>query len=252
MLRYVAIGDSLSEGVGDEPWPDGSPRGWTDRLAALLADDDPQRPVHYANLAIRGQRAAQVRETQLSAARRLEPDVVTLTAGMNDLLRPRIDFGRLRSDLFAMVSPFTEAGVAVMLVPIPDIVRVSPAGRLIDARRRRLNGLYQELVDECGVLPLTETKGSVFEDPRAWSSDRLHLCAMGHERLALAAASSFGCRVDPGFLDAPEGLPPRRTIRGEVTWLRNDVLPWVGRRLRGTSSGDGRSAKAPDLSPVRP
>ena len=96
-LRYVAIGDSLSEGIGDEPWPDGTPRGWTDRLAELLGAHHGE--VDYANLAVRGQRAHEVLATQVEAALVMEPDVVTLTAGMNDLLRPRFEPDRLRATL---------------------------------------------------------------------------------------------------------------------------------------------------------
>lgn len=84
-LRYVAIGDSLSEGIGDEPWPNGTPRGWTDRLAELLAGH--LGGVEYANLAVRGLRAHEVLATQVEPALAMAPDVVTLTAGMNDLLR---------------------------------------------------------------------------------------------------------------------------------------------------------------------
>ena len=128
--RYVAIGDSLSEGIGDEPWPDGTPRGWTDRLAELLAGH--HGGVDYANLAVRGQRAHEVLATQVEAALVMEPDVVTLTAGMNDLLRPRFDPDVLRATLAEIVAPFTAKGACLVVVPIPDIRSVSPAGRLLD------------------------------------------------------------------------------------------------------------------------
>ncbi|MBM7368656.1 SGNH/GDSL hydrolase family protein [Gordonia hydrophobica] len=250
-LRYVAIGDSLSEGVGDAPWSDGVPRGWTDRLAGLLAAQYPETVVQYGNLAIRGQKARQVLQTQLAAAREVAPHVVTLTAGMNDILRPRVDFDRLRTDLTALVDPFTEAGTAVVVVPIPDVSGVSPAGRLVDGRRRALNAIYSELVDDHRVLPLTPTAGTVFEDPRAWADDRLHLGPLGHQRLAEAAAATLGLPVSADHLAAPDGPPPPRTAAGELRWVYRHVAPWLGRRLRGASSGDGRTAKRPELLPVR-
>ncbi|MGO2643182.1 SGNH/GDSL hydrolase family protein, partial [Brevibacterium aurantiacum] len=127
-LRYIAIGDSLSEGVGDEPWPDGSPRGWTDRLASLLtAHYGQHRAIHYANLAVRGYKTAQVVDTQIRTAIALRPDFVTLTAGMNDIMRPRVDFGALKSALIGIVEPLTAAGTKVYVVPIPNIAGVSPA-----------------------------------------------------------------------------------------------------------------------------
>lgn len=250
-LRYVAIGDSLSEGVGDEPWPDGSARGWTDRLASLLtAQYGNERPIHYANLAVRGYKTAQVVDTQAQTATDMRPDFVTLTAGMNDIMRPRVDFDALKSDLVGIVEPLTSAGAKVFVVPIPNIAGVSPAGPLINPRRLRLNAIYQYLADEYGIQPLTNTTNSVFEDPRAWDDDRLHLAPLGHERLACAAAESFGLPVDFDVLSAPEGPAPLRTARTEAHWWWTHVRPWIYRRLTGKSSGDGRVAKRPHLEPI--
>lgn len=246
-VRYVAIGDSLSEGIGDEPWPDGTPRGWTDRLADLLAAHHGE--VDYANLAVRGYRAQEVLLSQVEPALALEPHVVTLTAGMNDLLRPRFDVDALRRSLIEIVEPFTAKGARLLVVPIPDITSVSPAGRLIARRRLELNGIYRYLAEHHGMLPPTETTGTIFEDRRAWADDRLHLSALGHERLATAAAQQLGVPVEAGSMNPPDGQPPRRTVRTEVTWWRTHVRPWVGRRVTGRSSGDGRRAKYPE--PVR-
>ena len=247
VLRYVAIGDSLSEGVGDEPWPDGTPRGWTDRLAELLTAHHGE--VDYSNLAVRGYRSEEVRLTQVERALELEPDVVTVTAGMNDLLRPRFDVEALRRSLIQIVEPFTAKGARLLVIPIPDITSVSPAGRLIARRRLELNGIYRYLAEHHGMLPPTETTGTIFEDRRAWADDRLHLSVLGHERLAIAAAQMLGMPVEAGWMNPPDGDPPRRTVRTEVAWWRTHVSPWVGRRVTGRSSGDGRSAKYPE--PVR-
>lgn len=246
LVRYVAIGDSLSEGIGDEPWPDGTPRGWTDRLAEMLAAHHSE--VHYANLAVRGYQAAQVREAQLLPAVAMEPDLVTLTAGMNDILRPRVDFGALRATLVSLVEPFVSRGAKLVVVPIPDVTAVSPMGRLLRARGERLSALYRELADQHGIQPVTDTRGTLFEDPRAWAADRLHLSPLGHHRLALAAAADFGLRVDDWRAPVEEPRV-RRTVRADVTWARQYVVPWLGRRLTGRSSGDGRQAKRPALAP---
>lgn len=243
--RYVAIGDSLSEGIGDEPWPDGTPRGWTDRLAEQLAAHHGR--IDYANLAVRGYRSAQIRDTQVEAALALEPDYVSLTAGMNDLLRPRFEPDALRRSLIEIVAPFTAKGVRVAVVPIPDISRVSPVAPLIARRRLALNAIYQHLTEHHGMLPPAETEGTVFEDPRAWDTDRLHLSPLGHERLARAAADVFGLPDSAGWGEVPKGEAPGRSLRTEVTWWRTYVAPWVGRRLTGRSSGDGITAKQPEL-----
>lgn len=243
-LRYVAIGDSLSEGVGDDPHPDGTPRGWTDRLAEALASHHGR--VEYANLAVRGLRSAQIRDTQVEPALALRPDVMTFTAGMNDLLRPRFDVAELRAALVDIVRPFTRAGARVLVVPIPDIRSVSPAGRLIGTRRLALNGIYRYLAEEHGMETPAETTGTIFEDVRAWADDRLHLSPLGHGRLAAAAADTLDVPGHIGWGALPEGEVPGRSLRSEAAWVRQHVGPWVGRRLTGRSSGDGRTAKLPE------
>ncbi|WP_104164393.1 SGNH/GDSL hydrolase family protein [Arthrobacter sp. SX1312] len=246
--RYIAIGDSLSEGVGDLPWPDGTPRGWTDRLAGLLTVH--HGPVEYANLAVRGYKTDQIRDHQLDQALSFAPDLVTITAGMNDILRPRVDFDALQVSLAGLVAAFRKSDTTVMFVPIPDLTGVSPAGSVIDSRRRRLNTIYQQLADQMGVVPLASTDGTVFEDPRAWAADRLHLSELGHERLALGAADALGLAEASHWNTALEGARPSRSLRTEAQWWWFYVLPWVNRRVRGRSSGDGRTAKLPTLSVV--
>lgn len=243
-LRYVAIGDSLSEGVGDEPWPDGTPRGWTDRLAELLADHYGR--IEYANHAVRGYKTHQILTCQRDAALAQAPDYLTVTAGMNDLLRPRVDFETLRSDLIERVEPFHLRGIPIVIVPIPDLRRFAPVSRLVEHNRARLNSVYRELAASHGVRPITDTTGTVFEDPRAWADDHLHLSPLGHRRLAVAAADAFGVPDEGGWASPPDGPPPRLSVRTEARWAREHLVPWVNRRLRGASSGDGRAAKRPE------
>src|SRR5690242_9855961 len=100
--RYVAIGDSTTEGLED-PTPDGRGyRGFADRLAHNLARQQPA--LLYANLGIRGRKMRQIREEQLEPALALEPDLVSIVGGLNDILRPRIDFAQVVGDLDYMVA----------------------------------------------------------------------------------------------------------------------------------------------------
>ena len=82
---FVAIGDSFTEGLND-PAPGGGFRGWADLVAGALAA---QRPglFRYANLAIRGKLLGQVVAEQVPRAVELAPDLVSLAAGGNDILR---------------------------------------------------------------------------------------------------------------------------------------------------------------------
>lgn len=94
----------------------------------------------------------------------------------------------------------------------------------------------------------------VAADPRLWSTDRLHTSSLGHQRIAAAIAQAVQL---PGSDDAwtlplpAQELPSRLQAAGaEVRWAAAFLGPWLGRRLRGRSSGDGRAAKRPLLQPL--
>ena len=92
----------------------------------------------------------------------------------------------------------------------------------------------------------------------AWSADRLHLTADGHRRVALRTCEVLGVPVDedwrepwPALDQAPRSaatawLSARRL---DARWARVHAAPWVGRRIRGRSSGDGIPPKRPQLLP---
>ncbi|HET9420652.1 MAG TPA: SGNH/GDSL hydrolase family protein, partial [Nocardioides sp.] len=92
--RYVALGDSFTEGVGDpDPARPNGLRGWADRVAEVLATQN--AGFGYANLAIRGRKLRPILAEQLAPALDLAPDLVTIHAGANDVLRPRFDLDGL-------------------------------------------------------------------------------------------------------------------------------------------------------------
>ncbi|NUV61028.1 SGNH/GDSL hydrolase family protein [Streptomyces sp. CAI-85] len=249
--RYVAVGDSQTEGLGDGDDTTGL-RGWADRLAETLARHNPG--LRYANLAVRGRTAEQTHARQLAPALALRPDLVTVLAGMNDLLRPRFDPDEVDVHLRAMFAAFTGQGALVATLTFPDVARISPLARPLSPRVAALNARVRRSAEEYGVV-VAETAGHpVVTDPRLWSQDRLHASPLGHARIAAAVAHAL--RI-PGSDDSWSGpLPtaypaPRgwRAARTELRWAGTFLGPWLGRRLRGRSSGDGRTARRPELLP---
>ncbi|MEV7418003.1 SGNH/GDSL hydrolase family protein [Streptomyces sp. NPDC089919] len=252
-LRYAALGDSQTEGLGD---PDGSGglRGWADRLAEQLARQEPR--VRYANLAVRGRLAGQVRAEQLAPALALEPDLATVVAGVNDLLRPSFDPDAVVGHLEAMFEALTGAGAVVATVTFPDVARITPLARPLAPRVTALNDRIRRAAGRHGVI-VAETAGpAVVTDPRLWSTDRLHAGPLGHQRIAEAVAQALAL---PGSGDGwtrplpPPAVPPAvgwRAVPRELRWAGEFLGPWLGRRLRGRSSGDARTAKRPGLLPV--
>lgn len=248
--RYVALGDSTTEGLED-PYPGTLEyRGWADRLAERLAAVNPQ--LRYANLAIRGRKLGQIRSEQLAPAIAMKPDLASVVGGVNDVLRPRADVEALADELDGMVRALRGAGADVLLMTYPDFGETMFTARPVRRRLASFNGHIRaiaaahraRLMDLDRVGPM---------DPRLFHPDRLHANPLGHERIALAAAATLGL---PGADDAwQHPLPPLAPtsrlamLREDTQWARAHLAPWIGRRLRGVSSGDGRTPKRPELAP---
>jgi lysophospholipase L1-like esterase len=251
--RYVAIGDSTTEGL-DDPDGQGGYRGWADRLADHLALAQGQ--VEYANLAIRGRTTAAVRAEQLAPALALEPDLVTVASGTNDLLRRGLSVDAVLGDVEAMQRAFRDTGATVVTFTMPDLGAVVPLARLVRSRLLVLNQGLREVSVRTGTLLFDLAAHPLASDPRLWSTDRLHANTAGHTRIAAGLASTLGLAGHDLRWAAPLPPAPRRQVvaaaRAEVVWWREHFLPWMVRHARGRSSGDGISAKLPQPVVVRP
>lgn len=247
--RYVAVGDSTTEGLNDHDG-NGGFRGWADRLAVFVAEASDG--LEYANLAVRGRSTRQIKEEQLEPALVMQPDLVSCVAGMNDLLRPRWDPDGLALDIDAMFASFRSIGATVITFTFPPPGPGMPLARLIVPRIERYNGMLRALAKRHDVLLFDLASLPVANDPRLWSDDRLHGNAAGHDRMARGLAYTLGLTDDASFRD---DLPPLRRpmqdiVLEDLVWLRTHLGPWVMRHLRGQSSGDGLHPKRPQLLPV--
>jgi lysophospholipase L1-like esterase len=248
--RYVAIGDSTTEGLED-PDGQGGYRGWANRFAEHLARE--VGPIHYANLAVRGRQAGEVREEQLSRALAMNPDVATVVAGVNDLLRPRFELDEVAGHVAAMIAALRAQGATVLTFTMPDMVQVNPLTRIIRGRLDALNERLRQTCAQTGALLLDlAAQSDVAGDPRLWHLDRLHANSLGHERIGLGLAWRLGLPLERRW---NEPLPPRpqlkttERLREEAAWARDYLGPWLARHARGESSGDGRQPKRPALEP---
>lgn len=240
-VRYAAIGDSFTEGLGDA-LPDGSVRGWADLVAAGLAATSSQ-PVHYANLAVRGRLLAPVVADQLEAALALSPapTLLTLNGGGNDMMRPGCDVDRLVGLTEQAVLRCADAGVQLVLLSGADPTARLPFGSMMYRSGVALTAAVAELAARHDVLFVDAFGDVELRRPEYWSPDRLHLGPAGHRRVAglvLAALGHPGAAhvVDPG----PDAT---RRLRTEARYYREHVLPWALRRVLRRSSGHGRTGK---------
>ncbi|GAB77918.1 Lysophospholipase L1 [Austwickia chelonae] len=251
--RYVAIGDSYTEGMCD-PDPDnpGEYLGWADRLAAMLAQVARREGAElgYANLAVRGRLLADITDRQLPAALDLRPDLISIVGGGNDILRPRADMDDLAARLEKAAAQARATGADVLLATPTD-----PAGAPLLRHVRGRHAIHTAniwtIARRHGCHVIDQWGMDALKDWRMWAEDRIHMTDEGHRRVALNAFTALGYSAEDTSWDAP--LPPAPPIgmterlRAERDWVNLHLRPWVHRRLTGRSSGDHRTAKRAEL-----
>ncbi|EPR75138.1 putative secreted protein [Leifsonia rubra CMS 76R] len=242
---YVAIGDSFTEGVGDE-LPDGRLRGWADQVALALALASPA-PVGYANLAIRGRLLGPIAGGQLEAAVALRPELMSINGGGNDIMRPKVSLESITDQLLAAVDTATASGIHVLLLSGGDPSKHLPFGSVMATRGERLAQSVQSRLPKNNVTFVNNWADQELAKLQYWSVDKLHLNARGHARVASNVLSALHIPV-PDFVADQRPVDDARP-RTAAYW-REYVLPWIGRRLTGRSSGDNRAPKSATLQPV--
>ncbi|MCT9870034.1 SGNH/GDSL hydrolase family protein [Paenarthrobacter aurescens] len=249
-IRFVALGDSFTEGVGDNDLrlPNNC-RGWADRVAEEMARHDDS--TRYANLAIRGRRLQRIVDEQIEPALAMDPTLVSFYAGGNDLLMARLDMAKLMRDYEDAVRRLKASGATILLftgynVPLSPLLEPLKVRTAIYNRTiRRIAAKYQTLLVDYWCF-------EKFQDPRMWAPDRLHMSTPGHSYMAKKVLEVLGATHS---LSSPTLATPRprtftENIADDAAWLRRDVAPWLSRRLRGVSSGDRLGARWPEPMPV--
>lgn len=239
-VRYVAIGDSFTEGVGDL-LPDGRERGWADLVAQGWADAA-GHSISYANLAIRGKLAWPIVEQQLEPALALKPTHLSFNGGGNDMLRPRADLERIVGIFEHVLRRCDEEGVQLIVLSGANPSAGLPLGRVLQTRGDRLSSaVEQRIAARTDVLTAYNWFDRDLAAGEFWSVDRLHMNARGHHRVAARVLEAVGFTA-PGEWWHLREIPEVERLKG-TAYYREHVGPWVRRRLAGTSSGDGRAAK---------
>ena len=249
--RYVAIGDSFTEGIGDpEPGVPGGHRGWADRVAEVLSQgtDD----FAYANLAIRGRLIQQIIDEQVEPTLELRPDLITISAGGNDVIRPRTDPDEISARFEYAIERLTRDRATVVIFTGVD-VGFSPVFRGIRGKVAIYNENLRAIAQKHDCVVADQWALAEIQDQRMWAPDRLHLNALGHHTVARMVLSALNVQNDLEPM-RPEPLPAgtwRQARVEDLSWAREHLVPWVLRRIRHQSSGDFVTAKRPDAGPYR-
>jgi lysophospholipase L1-like esterase len=246
------MGDSFTAGIGDpEPRSPGGVRGWADRIAEELSAG--RRDFAYANLAVSGLVMRQILDQQLGPAIALKPDLVTLSAGGNDLVFHRSDPDRLAAMLDAGVGMLSATGATIVLFTGPDWGDTPLFGHIrgkvavLNENIRTIAARHNGVIADLWTL-------RQLSDPQMWDPDRLHFSPLGHHTIAAMVLET---------LDVPHSLRPlqpkplpagswRESRAGDVVWFANYLLPWLVGRVRPRDDGVPLAAKRPQPGPVLP
>jgi lysophospholipase L1-like esterase len=249
--RFVAIGDSQTEGLWDGDDTAGL-RGFADRLAELVDAHCPG--LAYANLAVRGRRIRDLLDEQLPQALAMKPDLITVCIGMNDVTRPGPHFDAALAELDDLHAQLALSGATVVTTTFPDLAQIIPIGRLLRSRVLRINDEIRRAADWYDFRLVDLFAAPSMTHPDTWSADRVHGSPKGHELFAAAAAEALelpGSNHDWADLnEGPVRLSLASKAYSQALWTQNMLMPWLWRHLRGRSAGDGRGPRRPRLQAV--
>ena len=243
--RFVALGDSFTEGVGDysKRLPNGV-RGWADRVAERLAKAQPGW--EYANLAVRSKRLRHIVSEQLEPALAMEPTLITLYAGGNDILDFGTDMDVLLAEYEALVAALAATGATLVLFTGFD-VKVSAILEPLKKRNAAYNQRVRELALKYDAVLVDYWCFDAFHDRRMWDSDRLHMSKAGHKYLAARVLDQLGVphKITLAEWEPPGKISLREWERRQRRWVRDWVLPLFSRKLRGVTLGDNLGPRWP-------
>jgi lysophospholipase L1-like esterase len=250
ITTFVALGDSFTEGIGD-PHPKSANgfRGWADLVALQLSQGNPA--FRYANLGVRGRTMGDVIDNQISTALELKPDLTTVYAGMNDLLKVRTDLDAMMARYADALARLKTTGTRVVTFTAADIGTV-PVFRRLRGRAAIYNELLRTIVDDLGIELVDFWRFNEFRDARMWDTDRIHPSALGHKQIAVRVLDVLGVShtlQDFNGLNTDNWVPISR-LRSDVYWAAAFAVPWVMRRLRRLTPGAGVEPKLASLTSV--
>ncbi|OAN26425.1 SGNH/GDSL hydrolase family protein [Mycolicibacterium iranicum] len=249
--RYVALGDSQTEGLWDGDDETGL-AGFADRLAAML--DEVRPGLLYANLAIRGRQIRDVLDDQLPRAIAMQADLITVCVGMNDMTRPGRGFDRALAQLDEMHVRLASSGATVVTSTFPDLARILPIGRVLANRLLTINKRIRAAASQYGFRLVDLFVAPSMTQPDVWALDRVHGSPKGHALFAAAAAEALqlpGSNHDWAFADPAAALPSFRSrMYSQMLWTQNMMMPYLWMHMRGKAVGTGRPPRRPELETV--
>lgn len=187
--RFVAIGDSFTEGIGDEV--EGiALKSWVDHFVQLCVND-----IEYANFAKRGLVTKEIRSQQLEKALTFNPDLVSLIAGANDVLKGRWNHYAYKEDMKCMIDTLSETGADIMIANLPDFTVRLPFStekkQVLKEQLLEANEVILSLSREHQLHHIDFWNHQLVNDNTLWSKDFIHPNSKGYVKVAELIFSSL-------------------------------------------------------------
>jgi lysophospholipase L1-like esterase len=180
----------------------------------------------------------------------MQPDLITVCVGMNDVTRPGRLFDRAVADLEHIYSRLVDCEATVVTTTFPDIAQLVPVGRLLASRVLRINEVIVTAANRYGFRLVDLYNAASMKDPETWSADGIHASTKGHILFAAAAAEALNLPTSnhdwaQASCSSMRSLSARASA--QLRWTQNMLVPWIWRQLRGRSTGEGQVPKRPRL-----
>lgn len=239
-LRILALGDSLTQGVGD-PRPgregfEGRLDGWVSHLVSALTNSG--RPVELTNLAFAGAQTSHVVDIQLPRAAGRSADLATCFIGVNDLCRSSFDVARYRDAMEEVFGALCAASPLVLTATIHQFDARYPMPAHLRSKVRAnieaANEVLSDLAAQRQLLLLDFRDRPEMRAADIWAWDRLHPNRYGHQLIAadalqvLQAAGHFTEATLPAPKPESRGVPDL----AHVVWVGGYVQRVLSSRLR--------------------
>lgn len=225
--RVVALGDSVTLGVGDSTLP-GIGAGWAAHVAHALGASE------FVNLAANGTRARDLGATQVPSALMARPDVVLMTVGGNDVLRGDFCPAEITAHVRDALERLERPGREIVVIGLDRIAAFSVLGRRVSTVMARRVGQANAAISAAvaGTRVHLIDGGDVFGrvGTIAWHIDRIHPSPAGHRALTAEALWHVSRRFPHPAPIEPAGAPP--SLISRAWWMTHNGVPWIAKRSR--------------------
>lgn len=181
--KFVAIGDSMTEGYGDDV-TGMIKKAWPTYVAEHFEIEE------HHNLGKSGLRSDEIYNQQFEVAKSLQPDLVSIMAGANDFMQRKWNPQQYKRHMEDMIAYFRNEGATVVTFDFPNFTKYAPIPFFVKPMVRKqletANNILNELSQTYDTVHISFWNHPLSDDRKNWSNDFVHPNALGYKRIAEA------------------------------------------------------------------